>query len=233
MKLKYGLVSNELTPDPLDQRAVVYVEEVKSLEDIVTEMIGRGSTITKAEAMSNLEEYYGAIERFLSEGYTVSTPAYSITPVIRGVFENEDDRFNPNKHRLYLNVKPNARLKEAAAKIEVEYRDAKGQQPTVKKLYDLVSETTGERLTPGGIAHLRGKHLKFDPTDAQQGIFLRNGNQTIKVDAKAVARNMPSELIFMVPGNLKKGTYQVEVRTLLHGSIKLRTARLSAEVTVK
>ena len=96
-----------------------------------------------------------------------------------------------------------------------------------------MSETTGEQLTPGGIAHLRGQFLKFETTDAQQGIFFRNGNQETKVAGKTVARNMPSELIFMVPATMRKGTYQVEVRTVLHGSRKLKTAKLSAEVTVQ
>ena len=233
MKLKYGLVSNELTRDPLDQRAVVYVEEVKTLEDIVDEMIGRGSTITKAEALSGIEEYYGAIAKYLGEGYTISTPAYNITPVIKGVFDNEEERFNPNKHQLYLSVKPNARLKEAVSHIALEYKETGGQQPFPKKLYDLVSETTNEQLTPGGIAHLRGKLLKFDPTDGQQGIFFRNGSQETKAALKTVARNMPSELIFMVPATLKKGVYQVEVRAMLHGSKKLKVAKLSADLHVK
>ena len=106
MKLKYGLVPNDLTPDPLDQRAVVYVEEVKTLEDIVEEMISRGSPITKAEALSSVEEYYGTIARFLGQGYTIHTPAYSITPVIKGVFANEDERFNSGKHQVQLSLRP-------------------------------------------------------------------------------------------------------------------------------
>ena len=233
MKLKYGLVSNELTPDPNDQRAVVYVEQVKTLDDIVDEMIGRGSTITKAEAMSNVEEYHRAIALFLGQGCTVTTPAYSITPVIKGVFENEDDRFNPSKHELYLNIRPNTRLKDAAKNIAVEYVESQGQQPRIKKLYDLVSETTSEQLTPGGIAHLKGKLLKFDVEDAQQGIFFISGNQEVKADPKTVARNMPGELIFMVPATLKKGTCQVEVRTIGYGSKKLKIAKLAPALQVK
>ena len=233
MKLKYGLVSNELTKDPLDQRAVVYVEVVKLLEQLIDEMIGRGSTVTKAEALSVIEEYYDAMAKFLGQGCTINTPAYTITPVIKGVFENEDDRYHPSKHQLYLNMKPNTRLKDSVSKIAVEYRETEGQQPWVKKLYDLVSETTSEALTPGGIAHLKGKLLKFDPADAQQGIFFKSGNQEIRVDVKTVARNMPSELIFLVPGTLRKGTCQVEVRTILYGSKKLKTAKLEAAVQVK
>lgn len=233
MKLKYGLVSNELTPDPNDQRAVVYVDIVKTLEDIVDEMIGRGSTITKAEAMSTMEEYYRAVAIFLGQGCTVSTPAYNITPVIKGVFEDDDERFNPGKHELYLNIRPNTRLKEAAKNIAVEYVESDGQQPRIKKLYDLVSETTSKQITPGGIAHLKGKLLKFDPADVQQGIFFKNGTQETKADVKTVARNMPGELIFVAPANLKTGTYQVEVRTVLHGSKKLKTAKLEEQIQVK
>ena len=232
MTLKYGLADNELTPDQEDQRAVMYVDEVKLLEDLVDEMIGRGSTVTKAEALSVMEEYYQAIHKFLSQGYTITTPAYNITPRIRGVFKDKKERYDPNKHRLYLSMKPKARLKEALRHIKIEYRKSNGQQPLIDELYDLVSESTNDQLTPGGIAHLNGELLKFDKGDPQQGVFFKSGNQETRVEPKLVARNMPSELIFMVPATLKKGTYQVELRTVLHGSKKLRVAKLADELTV-
>ena len=102
----------------------------------------------------------------------------------------------------------------------------------LEELTDLMSESTNEQLTPGGIAHLNGELLKFEGADPQQGIFFRSGNQETRVVTKTVARNMPAELIFMVPATLKKGTYQVEVRTVLHGSKKLRIAKLPDEVVV-
>ena len=232
MTLKYGLADNGLTPDQEDQRAVMYVDEVKTLDELVDEMIGRGSTVTKAEALSVMEEYYDAMTKFLGESYTITTPAYNITPRIRGVFKDKKERYDPNKHRLYLSVKPRARLKEALRHIKLEYRKSNGQQPLLEELLDLMSESTNEQLTPGGIAHLNGELLKFDGDDPQQGIFFRSGNQETRVVPKTVARNMPAELIFMVPATLKKGTYQVEVRTVLHGSKKLRIAKLPDEVVV-
>ena len=115
MTLKYGLADNGLTPDQEDQRAVMYVDEVKTLDEVVDEMIGRGSTVTKAEALSVMEEYYDAITRFLGEGYTITTPAYNITPRIRGVFKDKKERYDPNKHRLYLSVKPGPASKKRCA----------------------------------------------------------------------------------------------------------------------
>lgn len=232
MTLKYGLADNGLTPDQEDQRAVMYVDEVKTLDELVDEMIGRGSTVTKAEALSVMEEYYDAMTRFLGEGYTITTPAYNITPRIRGVFKDKKERYDPNKHRLYLSVKPKERLKEALRHIKLEYRKSNGQHPLINELHDLMSESTNEQLTPGGIAHLSGALLKFDGADPQQGIFFKNGNQETQVEPKTVARNMPGELIFMVPATLKKGTYQVEVRTMQHNAKKLKIAKLSDEVVV-
>ena len=80
---------------------------------------------------------------------------------------------------------------------------------------------------------LRGQLLKFDTGDAPQGIFFLSGNQETKVDGKTVARNMPSELIFMVPATLKKGTYRVEVRAVGASTPTLKTAQLPVEVVVK
>lgn len=61
MSLKFALFENHLTSDPSDYMAVVQYLQSKEQEDVFDLMINRGSTVTKAEALSVFEEYFLAI----------------------------------------------------------------------------------------------------------------------------------------------------------------------------
>ncbi len=87
MALKYALFENHLTDDPSDYMAVVQLQASKSQEDVIDLMIGRGSTVTKAEALSVLEEYAAAIEQLLREGQALNTPLFNLSPTIKGVHQ--------------------------------------------------------------------------------------------------------------------------------------------------
>ncbi|HEY5750423.1 MAG TPA: DNA-binding domain-containing protein, partial [Chryseolinea sp.] len=72
--IKYSLFENRLTPDPDDQMAVVQPISTKSMEEVVDLMISRGSTVTKAEALSVMEELGIAMAQLLKDGHNVVTP---------------------------------------------------------------------------------------------------------------------------------------------------------------
>lgn len=52
MTLKFALFENNLTSDPNDYMAVVQGLQSKTQEDVIDYMVSRGSTVTKAEALS-------------------------------------------------------------------------------------------------------------------------------------------------------------------------------------
>lgn len=93
MALKFALFENHLTSDPGDYMAVVQNLQSKTQEDVIDQMIGRGSTVTKAEALSVLEEYAAAIEQLLKDGYSINTPIFNLSPSVKGVFMGADQAF--------------------------------------------------------------------------------------------------------------------------------------------
>lgn len=86
MALKFALFENHLTSDPGDHMAVVQDLRSKTQEDVIGLMIGRGSAVTKAEALSVNKEYAAAIFLFLKDGYAINTPIFNLSPSIKGVF---------------------------------------------------------------------------------------------------------------------------------------------------
>lgn len=214
MTLKFALFENNLTSDPTDYMAVVQDQPSKTLEDVIDLMIGRGSTVTKAEALSVIEEYSTAIEQLLKDGYSINTPIFNLSPSIKGVFYGADQSFNRAAHSVKINVTPGIRIREIGSQITVEKVKGASPQPDIEYLYDLGSDTRNGQLTPGNIAQIRGSRLKYDINDPAQGIYLI-ATDGVENKVTTIARNMPAQLDFLVPV-LTPGEYRLEVRAVVN-----------------
>ncbi|MBI9034070.1 MAG: DUF4469 domain-containing protein [Bacteroidales bacterium] len=230
MSLKYALYENNLTSDPDDYSAVVQDVESLSMEAIVDQMLERGSTVTRADALSVLEDYSATIESLMKKGKGVNTPLFNLHPSIKGVFL-KDDQFDKSRHFVRYNITPGIRIKTAVNDISVEKVQANKPRPVLIHFEDLASGTRNETITSGKIGSIKGSRLKFNPAEATQGIFfIATDNTNYKVDMITV--NKPSELHFLTP-DLPAGDYQLQVRTVLRDTAQLRTGTLEYTLTVQ
>jgi len=233
MPLNYYLIDNPMTPDPADRMAISVVNQAYTLEDVIDEMISRGSTVTKAEALSVFEELARAIEVLVKDGNSVNTPLFIVSPGVVGVFANDDEGFDHSRHKVKLRIRPGNRLRLMEDNITVEKITMERAQPVLLHFHDNTSESQDEVITPGGGAKIVGSLLKFEENDTQQGIFFVNiGNGAVNRVTGKLLRNKPGELIFLIPSNLPESTYKVEVRTIFKGSKTLRTGTLPYELTL-
>ena len=81
-------------------------------------------------------------------------------------------------------------------------------------------------------AQLSGSRLKFDPAEADEGIYFVS---TVAGETKVttVQKNKPSQLVFLVPA-LAAGTYHLEVRARMGSGTsarELRIGRLDSTLT--
>ena len=231
MSINYSLFENNLTSNPNDYTAVVQNQTSRSKEDIIEEMISRGSTVTKAEALSVLEEFEAAVERALIKGDSINMPLFRISASIQGVFNGDGESFDRSRHYVRLNVNPGSRIGEIAEGIKVEKIPATSPAPALRAFRDIESELLNEVLTPGGAGEISGSRLKLDPTDENQGVFFI-GDDGTTIRANSVIRNKPSNLIFMIPSELRSGNYQLEVRMSPPRSKQLRTGQLDRLLVV-
>lgn len=233
MALNYYLVDNTMTPDPNDRRAVVLPRQSFSINAIIDQMISRGSTVTKAEALSVYEELSLAMENILKEGNSINTPLFKVTPTITGVFVNDEDSFDPERHEVKLRINPGLRLRQTEAKIMVERTTGVRPQPTPIHFDDYGSETQDDIITSEKTGRITGSLLKFEESDPQQGVFFVNlANGSVKQVTGKFVKNKPGELIFSNPAGLTPGTYRLEVRAVLVGTKGIRTGTLPYELTV-
>ncbi|MEK6477330.1 DNA-binding domain-containing protein [Catalinimonas sp. 4WD22] len=232
MAAKYSLRDNKLTSDPLDCMAVIVGGNSMTESDIVEEMISGDSTITHPEAMAVLESYTRAIERLLEKGFSINTGLFNIVPSIKGVFTDEDDSFDPTRHKVRINVTTGVRLKKLPQRIKVVKVDPVEVLPKVRNYLDGSSGSKNGQITPGGIATLKGKRIKLDMAEPEQGVFLINATDSQEVRVDIVASNNPSELIFQNPQGLAAGEYWLEVRNKLNKTNEIRIGRMKHKLSV-
>lgn len=230
--IKYSLYENHLTPDPDDQMAVVQPISTKSMEDVVDQMISRGSTVTKAEALSVMEEFAVALVQLVKDGHNVVTPLFNVAVSIRGTFVDASDAFDSSRHTVKVRVLPGRRLKEVVSKLKVEKVQGTKPLPVLQAFKDVTSKTESDIVTPGGVGQILGNALKFDAADAAQGVFFTALNGTVtKVETLVDAT--PTKITFVTPATLTAGEYSLSVRTLLLGTKDVREGYLFDNMTVK
>ncbi len=229
MSLRYGLIPNHLTDDPNDYMGIVTDNDTVNVEALVQQMVGKGSTVTKAEALSVIEEFEYAVVEAVKNGNGVNTKLFKINPSVSGVFVDKHDGFDPARHAVRLNMNAGSRLSEAISDIELRKVEITSPQPVIQQFVDLKTNVVNESFTAGQIASIRGSLLKFDATDSAQGIFFIAADGT-ETRAENVVKNKPSELLFFVPEALTNGTFQVEIRSIFQNTKKLRNGRFLTDL---
>ena len=230
--IPYSLIDNKLTADPNDLRAQVRNPTTATIEDIADSIVRPGSTVTKAEFLAMWEELCAEVVRRALRGENVVTALFTVRATLTGVWVNAQDSFDPARHHGRLRLGAGVLLRRAEAELRfVLERLLDRSVPMLDQLEDFTSEAVNTTLTKGGIVRLTGSKLKFDLSDPDQGLYLVKSTGTA-TRVEKVMTNKPGELLFKVPATLGAGTYRLEVRTKHKNSTQLKTAALSADLTV-
>lgn len=86
---------------------------------------------------SVIAEYGLAIAFILERGQKVSTPLFTITPNVAGVFKDKNDSFDWKRHRINLLMNPGEELVKASKKIKTEKVAAPKVVPIIDTFYDV------------------------------------------------------------------------------------------------
>jgi hypothetical protein len=231
MSITYSLIPNHLTDAPNDYMAVVEGQRTRNIDDVIDAIVDRGSTVTRADILSVMEGYQAVVNTFLDDGDRVQTPIFRTSTSIKGVFVDQTDTFDRSRHYIRLNITPGERIGSIAEGLTVEKVAATQTRPVLELYKDFSTDTLNETITPGSSGELRGSHLKVDPEDTEQGIFFIAADGT-ETKATMMMRNMPANLIFMIPDGLASGEYNIEVRAIPKNHNNMRTGRLDGVLIV-
>lgn len=237
--IKAYLYDNLLTPDPNDFVARVSSERSLSVADICHSAATRGGADVSDAAMSH------AVELFLKEmayrlcdGFAVNTGYFTAMPVVRGVFLNPNETFDPQRHTLQFQFTQGELMRREIEDVEVKIMGVAETGLYIGQVEDMKSRTVNEVLTPGFNLRVTGTKLRVVGDKPGVGIFFRETatNTATKVDEADIVINNPSELMIIIPA-LPAGTYQLEITTQYSTGNKLlkevRSAVFDRPLTVK
>jgi len=235
MPIHYALFENNVTSDPDDYAAVVQAIDSADLETLIRRMLDRGSTTTRADILAVMEDAIGACESLLLDGMRVNFGGLvELFPRLRGVFNGVTDTFDPARHSVDVGANPGNRVRQTVRdQATVTKDEAVKPAPNPLEYRDVGSDTTNDQVTPANIGQLSGSRLKYDPLQADEGIFFIPTAGGLETKVTTVQKNKPAQLVFLVPAGLMAGTYYLEVRARMRAeAADLRIGRLDAVLTV-
>jgi len=232
--LQYHLVENPMTEAPDDCMAQVVNVRLYTNEELAELMLHRGTLLTKADILAALEVYREVILDVIAEGDGVKTSLFLITPGILGAFDGLTDSFDDVRHRTHVNINPGTDIRRVAGRIKTRKVHVDNPVPNIVEVIDVVSGSTNDRLTPGGVMQLRGSRLKLVETNSTNGAYLlTEGGGEVKLTV--IVENKPGRLIILLPADLAAGTYTLEIRTTYSTNREcktLKTGRFNRSLTV-
>jgi hypothetical protein len=231
MRLKFYLVLCPISSTPSDRKAQVIGYESVTEKEIFDYITRSGSSITMGELKAIYEEIIAAIDYFLKQGYGVNTEFVNIRPVITGVFEGDDDKFDPSRHHIKFKVALGKRYNHTADSVKAEKVIQPENIPMPQTFEDLGSGTVNETATPGRAATLKGQKLKFRQTNPLEGIFFVDSAK-VEHRVEKILSITGKQVVFQIPEGLTPDEYSLEVRVQAYGSKEVKTGKLPESLTV-
>jgi len=172
-----------------------------------------GTTVTFSDTVAVINVFKQAIAHYLLTGHAVNMDIFNVAFGIKGTFEDDDDVFDPARHKLRLTVTGGKDIKKIVKNntqmIKI-YRDR--PQPKLRGLWDYKSKTRNDTLSPGREAKIKGEELNFDKANPDEGLFILGDGPDVKVNNDDIHTLTGQGMMFEIPETLTPGTYVLEIR---------------------
>ncbi len=222
MSIKYYLKPNYISSNPNDQAARVQAKNTFGIDEIVKRIVKRGTTLTETDIRAVLLLAFEEIADAVSEGNNIVLPLFNIRPTIQGIFTDMNDSFDASRHRMKASLTAGFILNKKMKSATVEKIATSIISPDIIDFTD-VRTNTHNQASKGGIAIITGSELKYNPTNADEGIYFLNTATNAETKATEIAQRTESKLMFMIPDTLVAGIYYVEVRKAYTNAKSIRS----------
>lgn len=210
MELKYSLFKNQLTEDDKDYTARLQEVKTADIEVLIQEMVVPGG-VTETQLRAVLAAHRNTILRLLRLGFAVNDGLIKIYPGISGVFEGEDDLFDPVRHKVKVHANPTKELRNALISADMVRVKPSSNTPEILVFEDYKTKKKDKVFTAGKMAKIKGKNICFEEDQANQGIFFIDKDQN-ETRIEDYAEVKPSSIIFLTPDSLADGDYEIVLR---------------------
>ncbi|TAJ12983.1 hypothetical protein DMA11_10830 [Marinilabiliaceae bacterium JC017] len=214
MKIKYSLFLNKLRNQ---KKKNTYIAKIKStgnldMAGLIAQMERHGG-VGKGHTKMYVNLFFSEIIHALTEGYTVSTPLFTIKPVIKGVFDDFNDYFIKGKQELVFSISPGPVLKELPEDMRLQKQYPRNSKPRIYHVAEPGTKKIKTSLKPGELVVVCGERFYFPDELGDCGIYFMAGREKIK--ATQFMSLSKKEVLVMVPPNLQVEQTQLYMVVLL------------------
>ncbi|MCE5226007.1 MAG: DUF4469 domain-containing protein [Porphyromonadaceae bacterium] len=187
-------------------------------EDIAQRIVDLGSEIKYDTLMSVLNQRDRIVREMVQQGSSVLTGTCQYTPRITGSWLGSSAKFDPEIHKITLDIIPSAEMREALTQVGVEVLGVKDSGAFIGLVTDTSTGATDGSITPGDDIRIEGDKLKIAPEgEAGLGVFFVNEAGTAIPVTHRLTQNDPKIIIARVPA-LAAGKYTLRVITKFSNS---------------
>jgi hypothetical protein len=231
MTIKYNLSQNKLTQEEC-YAARVQLSGSADLNDIVARIVNQGTTVRPPDILAVLENAVEAANALLLEGMRVNLGGLvDLFPKISGKFTGPTDGYDPARHQVDVAATPGVRVRDTVrANAVVQKEETIKPVPVLLRFQDLLSNTTNDKVTSGGVITIDGNRLRVHPAADDEGLYLIAADgQEFKIIN--LQKNSPGQIVAQTCALPAGMGYHVEVRTRYTDEGELRIGRLDYALT--
>jgi hypothetical protein len=228
MAISYYLLQNNVATNPDTYYGKVSPNRTLDLEDVIKEMMKLGTGSSESDMRAIIQILFRVVADEVAEGNHVNLPLANFKPGMTGQFTSLTDSFDWNRHALKVNISPGLLMNQRLSAMVTEKISQPVPSPKVLEFTDADTAAMNSAVTSGGIGTIIGEELKFNPDNAEEGVFFVNGTTT---KANVFVNRTDGKLVFRIP-TLAPGTYTLEVRKGYTASGEIRKGELKKKLVV-
>ena len=188
------------------------------MDDVIARITANGSNGLSREILrAAAGQLMDGIIDCLMDGIAVNLPIGRLTPAVSGIWQTQR-RFDSTvraQNEAFINYSMGPRLRKALADPLLDAVSAVGgRRLHIFSVEDGASQTTNERLTPGGMLILHGTMLLMNGDLPERGLYFINaetGEAVCHILAEKLSINTRSKIITLIPHDLPAGRYRLRI----------------------
>ena len=215
MKWKIWLRPNLLTNIDNDYTASVNMTGKKVLRasDIARLVKDAGSELEYETLLQVLEQSDRIVREQLQLGNGVLTGFCQLTPKVSGSWIGSRATFNPEVHKLTLDIVSSAEMRGMLREVGVNILGIKDGGTFIGLVTDTATGITDGTVTAGDDILIEGDKIKIDPLEEGLGVFFVNVDGEVTPVTRRLTQNEPQKVIARVPADLPSGQYTLRILT--------------------
>ncbi|MDR0644086.1 MAG: DUF4469 domain-containing protein [Treponema sp.] len=209
--LRRNLLTKEVEND--------FIAEVSTIgntlknEDIAASIVAARSELRLETILSVLNARDEIVREALAQGSAVQDGCVHISPRVSGNWVGISHAFDPEVHKISMDVAPTAEMRAVLDTVGVEVLGEKNSGAYIGLVTDISTGKTDGTITPDEDVMVTGDRMKILPEDeAGLGVFFVDESGGEHPVTRKLSENTPKKLLFRVPA-LADGLYTLKVVT--------------------